>query len=469
MKILLVYPPYNIEPNPPLGLAYLAATLEKADHDVKIVDMTPLNMKVEEDILQEIRSFQPTVVGISFMTPLVRKAEKIASLVKSVSKNIAVVVGGPHATNRSAELLKNDSIDFVVIGEGEQTLLELVSSIEKNKKNYKKIDGLVFKDRGKVVANKPRAPIENLDEIPFPARHLLPLESYKVTTAGLDSNLPITTVITSRGCPNYCIFCDSHTIFGRKFRFRSAENIITEIEDVIQRYGITQFDFVDDTFTMDKPRVLQFCHLLETKGLNIKWICNARVNTVDFDILKRIKDCGCVRVDFGVESGEQQVINNIRKGITLEQVKTAFKISKSVGIKTMGFFMVGNPLDSKETIDKTLEFIEELDVDYPTFSLTTPYPGTELFQMAKQKGFIRHENWEEYTTTRRDVQNLPVMRTEKLDYGDMLALYKYALKGLARVRFKKAPLRFVSAELKKIHSFGDFVKLTKKGLKLLRA
>lgn len=467
MKILLVYPPYSIEPNPPLGLAYLASTLEEAGHDVKITDMTPLNMKVEEDILQEIKSFQPTVVGISFMTPLVRKAEKIASLVKSVSKNIQVVVGGPHATNRPAELLENDSIDFAVIGEGEQTLLELVNTVEKGKKNYKKINGLVFKEKGKIVANKPRAPIENLDEIPFPARHLLPLENYKVTTAGLDSNLPITTVITSRGCPNYCIFCDAHTIFGRRFRFRSAENTIAEIEEVIKKYGITQFDFVDDTFTIDKSRVMHFCDLLESKGLKIKWICNARVNTVDYDILKRIKECGCVRVDFGVESGEQQVINNIKKGITLEQIKKAFEICKSVGLKTMGFFMVGNPLDSKETIDKTLKFMEQLDVDYPTFSLTTPYPGTELFQMAKQKGFIRHENWEEYTTTRRDVQNLPVMRTETLNYEDVQALYKYALKGLAKVRFKKAPIKFIGAELKKIHSFNDFVKVAKKGVKLL--
>ncbi len=467
MKILLVYPPYNIEPNPPLGLAYLAATLEKAGHDVKIIDMTPLNMKVEEDILQEINLFQPAIVGISFMTPLVKKAEKIASIVKSVSKNIFVVVGGPHATNKPAELLENEAIDFVAIGEGEQILLELASLIENGKKTYKKIDGLAFKDKGKVVVNKPRAPIENLDGIPFPARHLLPLKNYRVNTEGLDPNLPVTTVITSRGCPNYCIFCDSHTIFGRKFRFRSAENIVAEVEDVIKRYGITQFDFVDDTFTMDKTRVLSFCNLLESKGLKIKWICNARVNTVDLEILKRIKECGCVRVDFGVESGDQEVINNIRKGITLEQVTNAFRMSRSVGLKTMGFFMVGNPLDSKETIDKTLNFIGHLDVDYPTFSLSTPYPGTELFQMAKQKGFIRHENWEEYTTTRRDVQNLPVMRTEKLDYDNVLALYKYALKGLIRMRFKKAPITFVASELKKIHSFNDFTKIVKKGFRLI--
>jgi anaerobic magnesium-protoporphyrin IX monomethyl ester cyclase len=326
---------------------------------------------------------------------------------------------------------------------------------------------LAFKSKGKVIINKPRAPIENLNEIPFPARHLLPLQKYKVNTTGLSQNLPITTVITSRGCPNYCIFCDSHTIFGRRFRFRSAENIIAEIEDVIGKYGITQFDFVDDTFTMDKTRVMQFCNMIESKGIKIKWICNARVNTVDFDILKRIKACGCVRVDFGVESGDQQVINNVRKGITLEQVRNAMKMSKAVGLKTMGFFMVGNPLDSKETINKTLKFIKEVDIDYPTFSLSTPYPGTELFQMAKQKGFIRHENWEEYTTTRRDVKNLPVMRTDKLDYKDMIDLYVYAIKNLARIRFRKGPFKFILTELKKIQSPGDLVKTFRKGLKLV--
>lgn len=466
MRVLFIIPPYDMESYPPLGVAYIASFLEKEGHKIKILDMTPLNMKIKE-IPEEIKLFKPELIGISSLTPSIKKAEEIASLIKKNDKNIKIIFGGVHSSSRIEDMIKNKDIDFVVFGEGEITFLELIKFLEKGKNIFEKIDGLAFKKNDKITINKRRKLIQNLDDLPFPARHLLSIDKYKVIAPGLKYTKPTTTIITSRGCPNFCIFCDSHTVFERMFRFRSAKNIVNEIEEIINKYNITQFDIVDDTFTIHRQRVFDFCDLIEKKKLKIKYICNARVNTVSKEMMQRLKDTGCVRIDFGVESADPKVLKNIRKNITLDQVKKSFKEANEIGLKTLGFFMVGNPGDSKKSIDKTLKLIKEIKVDYPSFSLAIPFPGTELFKMAKKQNLIRTEDWDEYTTTRRKANQLPVMRTKELNYEEILNLYSYTLKELIKIKFKKNPPKFFIDQLVKIRNINDVKKMIEKTVKLI--
>ncbi len=436
--ILLIYPPYEwVRKNPPLGIAYIASYMEKLGYKITIIDMAALEMNLEV-LKNEIKRIKPKIVGISSMTPQFRSAIAITQTIKSVDRNIPVVMGGPHVSAVSEQVLKQvEEIDFVVIGEGEITFAELSKKIFKNNNKFCAIDGLVWRSNGSVVKNKPRGYIEDLDSQPFPAWHLLPVKKYSPSAVGGDVSKQVFTLLSSRGCPFQCIFCDSHTIFGRKFRGRTAENIYQEIVYLMKSFDATQFDFVDDTITINKNRLLELCDMIMDNGLNIVWMCNSRVNTVDYEILKKMRAAGCRRIDFGVESGDPKVRKILKKGITNEQIIDAHKWAKQVGMTTTSFFMVGNPGEDFKSIKNTVEFIKEIETDFPGVSVATPFPGTELYRMAKEKGWLEEQDVTKYDSVpHASVTYKPAMRTDLMSSEEIVRAYYYVNSKIMTLKFR---------------------------------
>lgn len=393
MRIALVLPEWRIEnPYPPLGLAYIAAVLEKDGYVVKIFDLTLDRGRSSEDKSDDIIGFSPDVIGLSVATHNYHNAIKVASYLK-IMTGAYIVFGGPHPTIVPEEILKNDFVDFVIVGEGEETFLKICQNLYTHK--FDDIDGICYKlntdhtsesgsgnigdadsekDR-KIIVRKKRAFIKNLDNIPFPARHLLPLEQYSLED---DFGSKMATIMTSRGCPYGCIYCYKG-IFGSTYRQRSSENIVEEIKQCRDKFGYKSFYFIDDLFTLNAENVEKMTDLLKKENINIRWQCLARVNNAKYSVFKKMKESGCYKIHFGIESGDQNVINGIKKGITLDQVRTAIKMCREIGIKTKGYFMIGMPGDTVDTMNQTLKFASELELDDAMFSVTTPFPGTELW------------------------------------------------------------------------------------------
>jgi radical SAM superfamily enzyme YgiQ (UPF0313 family) len=400
VDVLLIYPPYKW-PNKsqPLGLAYIASVLEKYGFVVRIVDMDPLGMDFSS-LKKEIVKIKPKVVGISFMTPQYGHVVSLFKMVKEIDSKIKTMAGGPHVSALPNEMLEIAELDYVVIGEGEETTRELVAYLTGSKeRRLEAIKGIGYVKDNRFVLNEPRELIQDFNALPFPAWHLLPMEKYSVVNLGGERNLPVYPLLSSRGCPCYCTFCSSHVVFDRKFRKRSVNNLIAEVEFLNETYGAVQFDFVDDTVTVDKKRMEIFCdHLIFSKK-NYLWMCNSRVNTVTKELLCKMYKAGCLRIDFGVESANLDILKNIKKRITLEQVIKAHRWAKEAGMIVSSFFMVGNLGETPEHIKNTARFVEELDTDYPSASLCTPFPGTELYELANSKGWIVERDWSKYDTS----------------------------------------------------------------------
>jgi len=382
MKITLINPPHvsGVYSAPPLGLAYIASMLIFEGHDVKIID-APVMSYDFSNIKKKVKIHDPDVIGITAMTPTINSALMTANVLSSLQ--VPIIMGGPHPTVMANEILeKNENVDFVVRGEGELTMIELVETLKQNKfSEIKKIKGLTFRKNKKIIATPNRPFIEDLDKLPFPAFNLLPLKKYR-QRVGRPSNF--LTIITSRGCPFRCSFC-SKSVFGKKYRFRSPENIFKEIIHLIDTYKIKEIVFYDDVFTLNRKRILDLCDLIIKNKIDIPWRCETRTDLVDEFLLMKIKKAGCYLIAYGVESGSSKLLKVIKKDITKQQIRKAFKITKKAGIETMGYFMVGIPGESEKTIKETLNFAIELEPDHVQFSLATPFPDTELFRMVEDK------------------------------------------------------------------------------------
>jgi magnesium-protoporphyrin IX monomethyl ester (oxidative) cyclase len=335
MKVLLIHTKFNYKSyDPPLGLLYIVAVLKQNNINVKILD-TSFKGSLNE-VFYEIEKYSPDVIGIYSMTIDMDYAIKISKFAKE--KNVISVIGGPHATMLPYETIKY--FDFVVRGEGEFTFLELIKALE-SKKDLREINGIIFKRNDKVIENKLREPIKNLDSLPFPARELIEIEKYINLFYWLDEidiNLRGTSLITSRGCPYNCAFCQPtlRKLFGERIRFRSVDNVIKEIEILISDYKINALHFYDDTFTFNKKWIREFCNKI--KRYDVLWDCSTRVDQVNKEILREMYRAGCRKIEFGVESGSQRILNNIlRKGITFKQAEKAIKEAKEVEILTYVF------------------------------------------------------------------------------------------------------------------------------------
>ncbi len=467
MKILLINPPAEntlrgnnpaiIDEergyNPPLGLLYIAGYLEKySSHQVAVLDMQVEKLSYE-NIAQYIKQKKPDIVGITAMTFTLIDVLKTAKMVKNISNDIKVILGGPHVYIYPTETISLSEIDFLVLGEGEITFAELIDNIDDVEK-LKKTPGLVFKSNGKIYNTGLRDFITNLDEIPHPARHLVPYKKYSSLIA---KRQPITTMITSRGCPYNCSFC-ARPHLGKRFRARSAKNIIYEMQECI-KLGINEFLIYDDTFSIDRQRVLDVCDEIITKRLDIGWDIRVRVDTIDEEMLKKLKQANCERIHYGVEAGTEKILKVLRKGITLEQIKSAFNLTKKTGISTLAYFMIGSPTETKEDILQTLKFAKKLNPDFVHITITTPFPATAIYQKGLQQGIIKSDFWQEFAQSpSQDFQ--PQYWEENLTSSELIELIDYAYKS-----FYTRPT-YILKELLQVKSFSEFRRKVKAGLKI---
>jgi radical SAM superfamily enzyme YgiQ (UPF0313 family) len=286
------------------------------------------------------------------------------------------------------------------VGEGEQTISLLLKKLEKFSQNPKRfeefndIPGIVWKQKKKIIVNKRQELIKDLDTIPFPARHLFPMSSYH-SSAQLRGKKTL-NIMTSRGCPYRCAYCSGHINFGKSFRYFSKEHVIQEISSMIRDFGIDGIQFYDETFTVNRDRVFELCDLLIKNNISLPWTCFTRVNLVDKDLLLKMKEAGCYQIFFGIESGNQRLLDLIKKDITLEQARKAVQLCKKAGIESFCSFMLNLPSESIEESMNTINFAIELDPDYAQFPITTPFPGTELYNIAKEKGQFVTEDWSKF-------------------------------------------------------------------------
>ena len=393
MKITLLNPRLKTwSPNVyvPLGPAYIAASLEQAGHDVEIIDLNVHRVKSHR--LQQ-RVSGAEIVGITGMITEYQTVVALVNAVKAANAGATVILGGPLATALPHKLLQASAADFIVLGEGEKTIVNLVSAIKQGD-DFSGIKGIAYQADGQVILNEPVEPIEDLDTVPFPARHLLDMkwyikdhfESFGIQIKGF-GRIRSTNLVSSRGCPYNCTFCFKD-MWGQKWRGRSPENIIREMESLHETYHVNGFFFNDDIFVLDRERVFEFCRQLGEKQMKIVWYCNGRVNLMTEELLAAMYNAGCRGIAYGIESGNQQILDSMKKNETLEQVREVVGWTKKAGIHVTGYFMLGNLGETRATIRETMDFARELNLDYHGFSLTTPIPGTELYDSALRAGLI---------------------------------------------------------------------------------
>lgn len=438
MNILLINPPYSLQERygknlakfgpttEPLGLAYVAASLEKAGYGVSLLDAAAENLD-QEAISQRLKQSSFDLVGITMLTPMYKCSIETVRTVRSAAPQAKIVVGGVHPSILPVETLKdNPQIDIAVVGEGEITAVELARAIEA-KTDLKGIPGVCFRDGANIVLNASRPLLKDIDMIPMPSRHLLPMDLYKMT-ASRSRKKRCYTIIIARGCPFRCTYC-SHP-FGRAFRHHSVERIIEELKELVNIYGAQEINFEADTLTIDKDFLSALCRRLIQEGYaeKIKWTCESRVDTVDKEMLLLMRKAGCWEISYGVESGSQRLLDLIKKDCTLEQVEKVFKITREAGISIRAFFMLGLPTETRKESLETINFAKKLDAAWSQFTVTVPYPGTELFELAKKDNTLKSYNWEDYRTwagwTESDAVFVPAGRSA----AELKELQKQALR-----------------------------------------
>ena len=457
MKILLVSPPYPKDKVfrksmkhlgavlPPLGVAYIAGMLEKDGHEVRIIDgpawATVLDYGFDE-LERDIKEFEPDVIGISASTSQVDHAKRTISIAKAVNKDCIVILGGTLISADPDALLGFEQVDFGVYGEADLTFSEILKAVEQ-KKSVEGMEGVIWRDNGYVKFLKPKV-IINLDQVPMPSRHLLKMDIYRPSPANY-RRLPATTLMTSRGCPYQCIFCSRPTE-GTAFRAHSAERVVDEIEHLVTKYGIRDIQIFDDTFSLIPSRVEKICKGIIERKLDVWWNCMTRVDKINPELLLLMKQAGCYEIGFGIESGSDRILQFIKKATTTDLVRKGVKMTKDAGIDVRGFFMIGFPTETREEIMQTIEFAKELDVDVAQFMVSTPFPGTEMWEIAKQYGTINDDDWNSFTFYAPD--KMP-FSSNLLSDKELVALYKRAYKS-----FYLRP-RFILRQLYRLRSFAD--------------
>jgi anaerobic magnesium-protoporphyrin IX monomethyl ester cyclase len=397
LRILLVDPrislPIDVRSSPSLGLAYLAAMSEQRGDEVRVLDMQMEDLPLE----QVVADFSPDVVGITATTVQIESAWRVAREVKRLT-DAQVVLGGPHPTVLSTESLEKPEVDVVVRGEGELTWKELCDRLESGE-SLAGLAGITYQEQGEVVHNPDRSVMEDVDSIPFPAYHLFKMERYSNLQPTLDDvDGPSYPILSSRGCPYRCNYCSQ--ILPRGWRARSPESVVSEWRWLVEELGAAEIGVLDDSFNIDRQRALAICDLIIGQGLNhVPWIMinGIRANLADEELLGKMREAGCIRTAFGVESGNQQILDSvIHKQLTLDQVRAAFRAAKAVGMETIGFFIIGLPGETEETMEDTIRFACELDPVVANFSMATPFPGTRMYDQVLERGRLLVHDWHEF-------------------------------------------------------------------------
>ncbi|NQT81072.1 MAG: cobalamin B12-binding domain-containing protein [Candidatus Aminicenantes bacterium] len=404
MNVLLINPPRENEIignnpsiieeergySPPLGLLYIAGYLEKyTNHNITVIDSQVEKLDYRS-LETRINSVKPDVVGLTTMTLTLIDVIKTIKIIKNINKNIKIALGGSHAHLFPEETINLNNVDYLVLGEGEKTFKELLEKMD-DKSALINVQGLVFKNNNKIVNTGIRPLIRNLDEIPFPARRMVP---YKKYNSLLTKGNIVTTMFTSRGCPFKCSFCDrSH--LGKIFRARSAENVVDELEECTN-LGIYEFLFYDDTFAIDSKRVKEICDEITKRKLDIGWDIRTRVDTVDEEMIKNLKKAGCQGIHYGIEAGNEKILKILNKDISLDQAKYVFDLTKKYRIPILAYFMIGNPTETIDDIYTTFKAMRMLNPDYVHLTILTPFPGTKIYLDGLRNGIFKKDFWREF-------------------------------------------------------------------------
>ncbi len=397
MRVTLVNPPYPLSahahpPFIPLGLAYLGAVAEREGHQVTIIDCQAERL-CHENFRKRIAQVPSDVVGVTSTTLLYNSAKHILEIAKETHPHAVTMIGGSHVSFWDENALNEcPAIDIIVRREGEVTFVELLKAIDL-KKNYESIVGITFRGKdGKIIRNADRPFFEDLDSLPFPAFHLLPLDAFHRMGKTI---FPLTT---SRGCVQWCDFCSTVRMFGRRYSTRSAKNVVDEMEMLHNKYGESQFTFYDDAFTINRKHTLDMCADIKARKLNVEWDCETRVDAVDKELLEKMRDAGCITIWFGVESGSEKILNAMHKSINREQVREAFKMAQKAGLMTIASSVIGFPGETEETAWETINFINSLNPDDIGCYIATPYPGTPMYDEVVKNGWLRVTDFDKYDT-----------------------------------------------------------------------
>ncbi|MFC1667385.1 glycosyltransferase [Candidatus Omnitrophota bacterium] len=464
MRIALISPPYThkiFSENlstvdeefciaPPIILAYVASIIEKHGHRVRLIDARALNLS-KEDVLNELRLFKPDILGFRAETYHFHDALEWIRYLKD-NLGIPVLAGGVNLSLYPKETLSHPEIDYGIAGECIDNLPRLLSALEYGD-TMTNIPELVYKKDGLVIANPSSETVVNFDNYPFPARHLLPNEAYYSFISQLKN---FTIMVTSTGCPFRCSFCAIHP--NTKYRTRSPKNVVDEIELCYKEFNVREIDFFDATFFIDKPRMSEIFNEIKKRRLNIEWSCRTRVDVVDKNILRQAAGAGCRQIYYGIESVESDVLELIKKDVKLDQVKEAIKCSKKYGIRTMGFFMVGNPGDTKNSIRKTMGFAKSLGLDFIQVCRTIAKPGTELDKIMIEK--TKRDFWREHVSGKKIEGRLPT------PWSNLSEIEIEALTKEFYTKFYFRP-RIILDRIRQLRSFEEFRRYIKVGRNIL--
>ncbi len=411
MKILLIYPPFYrfmgyYNRYFPYGLLTLATAVKNNGYEVSLydadfhdkpidIDISTLSDKYDyylrsfnekknniwNEVKNTIESYQPDIVGLQVFTDFVASAYNIAKMSKQINPKCRVVMGGPHISVKADEVMSTcPEVDYLVIGEGEKTFIELIDYFEKGIIKINEVDGIVHRDGNKIKTNNTRMVEKNLDGVPLPDRSLLINEKrYTSEDMGL--------IMTSRGCPFECAFC----VTERNTRYGSVDRIIEEIKSVKKRYGTKQFTIKDDSFTVNKKRVKEFCEKLILSNIKIVWECNTRVDLINESLLKLMKKAGCIFIKVGIETGSEKILKKMNKKVTFDQMIEAARLFRKIGIHWTGYFIIGVPGETREDIEKTLSFMYKLKPDFAYVAVYQPYPGCKMFDEGISRNLVKKE------------------------------------------------------------------------------
>lgn len=441
MKILLINPPIRgVMFN--LGLGYIARSLREEGHKIEVLDIDACQYS-KETVKQKLKDYDFEAVGITGMITVYSYIKWLTSIIKN-QYQVPIIVGGNGATSIPRLYLEKAGADIVVIGEGENTVKEVFGALQ-NHKELENVDGIWFKRKGKIFSTPPRRLIENLDSIPYPAWDLFPINKYIERTTHKVGSLKPMVVSTIRGCPYKCVYC-YHCFQGYKSRFRSIESIIEEIKILKKRYKIELINFADDLFPINRKRVLDFCRRFNEENLDVKWSAAARVNLVDEELLKTMASAGCIDLGYGVESGSQTILDRMDKRATVEQAEKAINATRKAGIHFSTTFMIGMAGETKETLQETIDFIKRMNLDVRHFFFTTPYPGTRLWDYAKEKGLITND--EEVISQYGEMEDSMLVNLTDFSDKELKAIKARAEKEIRRAFRRHRRMRRIARKIK---------------------
>ncbi len=430
-----------------MDLAGMAASLEKEKVICKIIDC-PMEKIGWERLAEEIKTFQPDMFVISTTTSTIENDLQACNLAKAIDRNIVTVAKGTIFLQDDEHIINCfNNLDIAIGGETNEVLEELVRGLD-----LAEIKGITYKEKDRIIRNAARPFSDNIDELPFPARHLIKNEIY----TRMDNGRPQATIDTGRGCFGQCIYCLTRQVSGRKLRQRTSDNIVAEIKECISQYKIRDFHFRSDIFTANKYGVIELCKKIIDEKLNINWVCTSRVDSIDEDVLRWMKKAGCWGISFGVESGSQKMLDLMKKGITVEQIRNAFRLCNKYRIDSFAYFLIGLPWETEETVNESVALAIEIDPSVVEFFIAYPFPGTEFYEIAVQEGLIREKGFR-----REGAYGLPSIDTLYLKKERLLELRKKA-----RRKFYLRP-RYILKVLRRIRSGNELFNYFYKALAII--